>query len=83
MTDTSTLPSHADLERAEGHASFSDAVIRDIQDLLGMAPARGFATAHRSNDGCSCGLVRFWTLEHVAEELVRAGLTQSTPGATR
>lgn len=49
----------------------------------GMAPARGFATAHRSNDGCSCGLVRFWTLEHVAEELVRAGLTQSTPGATR
>lgn len=49
----------------------------------GIASARGSATAHRSNDGCSCGLVRFWTLEHVAEELVHAGLIQATPGAPR
>lgn len=38
--------------------------------------------AHRGQGiGCSSGLVWFWTLEHVAEELVRAGLT--TPGAPR
>ncbi|MBF4549423.1 hypothetical protein [Pseudoclavibacter sp. VKM Ac-2888] len=37
MTGTSTLPSHAGLERAEGHAPFSDTVIRDIQDLFGIA----------------------------------------------
>lgn len=36
MTDPTPPPSDAGLERAERHASFSDAVSRGIQDLLGI-----------------------------------------------
>lgn len=46
------------------------------ESIIAIADVIG---AHRGmGQGCSCGLVWFWTLEHVAEELVRAGLTTSS-----
>lgn len=48
-------------------------VIADHQP--GSGGARSSGGARLWGDGCTCGLVRFWTLGHVAEELERAGLT--------